>query len=130
LDMTKQFQAIQWMWFYVASIFTAWFGGYLCQILEPASALHTAAMITMFAPIAVMVGTFFLVREKKSNMDLPQMKKTAGGLLSALKSKTLWAVAFFLFFWNFSPSFGTPFYYHMVDTLEFKQGFIAATWMS
>jgi MFS family permease len=30
----------------------------------------------------------------------------------------------FLAFWNFSPSFGTPMYYHMTDTLKFSQTFI------
>jgi MFS family permease len=44
--------------------------------------------------------------------------------LFALRTKTLWFVALFIAFWNFSPSFGTPFYYHMVDTLKFSQDFI------
>ncbi|HEY9871733.1 MAG TPA: MFS transporter, partial [Candidatus Obscuribacterales bacterium] len=123
-DMTKQFQATQWMWFNIAAIGTAWFGGYLCEHLSPTSALHTAAMITMFAPIAVMTATFFLVKEKKSQVNLEQLKSTGKGFLSVFKSKTLWAVVAFIAFWNFSPSFGTPFYYHMVDNLKFSQGFI------
>lgn len=44
--------------------------------------------------------------------------------LFALRTKTLWFVALFIAFWNFSPSFGTPFYYHMTDTLKFSQDFI------
>jgi MFS family permease len=44
--------------------------------------------------------------------------------LFALRTKTLWFVAAFIALWNFSPSFGTPFYYHMVDTLKFSQDFI------
>lgn len=123
-DMTKQFQATQWMWFNIAAIGTAWFGGYLCQTLSPTSALHTAAMITMFAPIAVMTATSFLVKEKKSKVNLEQLKSTGKGFLSVFKSRTLWAVVAFIAFWNFSPSFGTPFYYHMVDNLKFSQGFI------
>ncbi len=122
--MTKQFQATQWLWFYLASIVTAWLGGKLCEWLEPTSALHTAAQITLFAPLVVMVGTLFLVREQKSAINLSQLKATGSGLRSALKSRTLWAVGLFLAFWNFSPSLGTPFYYHMVDNLHFSQEFI------
>jgi len=44
--------------------------------------------------------------------------------LFALRTKTLLFVAAFIALWNFSPSFGTPFYYHMVDTLKFSQDFI------
>lgn len=122
--MTKQFQATQWLWFYIAAVGTAWFGGFLSQHLSPTSALHTAALITMLAPIAVMTATFFLVREKKSQVNLEQLKSTGRSFLSVFKSKTLWAVVAFIFFWNFSPSFGTPFYYHMVNNLKFSQGFI------
>jgi len=123
-DLTKQFQATQWLWFNVAAIGTAWAGGYLCDHLSPTSALHTAAMISMFAPIAVMIGTFVLVKEKKAKVNVDQLKSTGKSFLSVFKSKTLWAVAAFIAFWNFSPSFGTPFYFHMVDNLKFSQGFI------
>lgn len=44
--------------------------------------------------------------------------------LFAFRSKVLWMVALFIAFFNFSPSFGTPFYYHMTDTLKFSQDFI------
>ena len=124
MGLTKQFQATQWLWFNVAAILTAWFGGYLSQTLDPASAFHMAAFITMLAPVAVMLGTLFLVQESKTTLNLDEMKATASSIRSALKSKTLWAVMIFLAFWNFSPSFGTPLYYHMIDTLKFSQGFI------
>ena len=124
LGLTKQFQATQWLWFNVAAILTAWGGGYLSQTLDPASALHTAALITMVAPLAVMLGTLFLVHETKTTINLDEMKATTTSLRSAFKSKTLWGVMIFLAFWNFSPSFGTPLYYHMTDHLEFTQGFI------
>ena len=44
--------------------------------------------------------------------------------MSSLKSRTLWIVAGFLAFWNFTPSFGTPLFYHMTDHLKFDQYFI------
>ncbi len=121
---TKQFQATQWMWFNVATLFTSWFGGFLSQLLPPTSAFHIAALITVAAPLAVMLGTLFLVEETQATINLKQMKTTADGMLLALKSKSLWAVMIFLAFWSFSPSLGTPLYYHMIDRLQFSQGFI------
>lgn len=40
------------------------------------------------------------------------------------RHKTLLTVAAFIFFWQFSPSFGTPFYYFQTDVLKFSQEFI------
>jgi len=120
----KRFQSQQWMWFNIAAIMTGILGGWLSETLTPAGALHTAALITACAPVAVAVATAFLVREEKTAIDLVQFKASTGSLISALKSKTLWIVAGFLAFWNFSPSFGTPMYYHMVDNLKFDQYFI------
>jgi MFS family permease len=120
----KRFQSQQWMWFNIAAITTGFLGGWLSETLTPAGALHVAALITACAPAAVAVSTAFSVREEKTTIDLVQFKASTGSLVSALKSKTLWIVAGFLAFWNFSPSFGTPMYYHMVDNLKFDQYFI------
>jgi MFS family permease len=120
----KRFQSQQWMWFNIAAITTGILGGWLSETLTPAGAIHTAALITACAPAAVAVSTAFLVREGKTPIDLVQFKASTGSLVSALKSKTLWIVAGFLAFWNFSPSFGTPLYYHMVDNLKFDPYFI------
>ena len=120
----KRFQSQQWMWFNIAAITTGLLGGWLSEALPPAAALHTAALITACAPAAVMIATAFLVREEKTAIDWTRFKESTGSLLSAVKSRTLWIVAGFLAFWNFSPSFGTPMYYHMVDNLKFNQIFI------
>src|SRR5207247_9020716 len=92
--------------------------------LPPASALHAAAIVIACAPAAVVVATTFLVHENKSQLDLAALRHTTRGLMSAIKSRTLWIVAGFLAFWNFTPSFGTPLFYHMVDHLNFEQYFI------
>jgi len=120
----KRFQSQQWMWFNIAAITTGILGGWLSETLTPAAALHTAALITACAPVAVVIATAFLVREEKTAIDWTRFKESTGSLISAVKSRTLWIVAGFLAFWNFSPSFGTPMYYHMVDNLKFDQNFI------
>jgi MFS family permease len=122
--MIKQFQSQQWMWFHIAAITSGLVGGWLSQVLAPASALHTAAFVIASAPAAVVLATAFLVREEKSLLDLGALRSSTRGLMSSLKSRTLWIVAGFLAFWNFTPSFGTPLFYHMVDHLKFEQYFI------
>lgn len=116
----------QWKWFYIAAFVSALGGGLLTQYLSPATAFHTAALLVAVVPIGVMATCWTLVVEEKAEMNLGELKKSAGSLLATFKSKTLWLVGGFLFFFNFSPSFGTPLYYHMTDNLKFSQEFIGA----
>lgn len=122
--MTKRFQSQQWLWFNAASVLTALGGGYFAQHFAPATGLHLAALVTAAFPLVMVVSTWLWVKEEKSKVDLAELKVTTGSLLAALKSKTLWIVMGFLAFWQFSPSFGTPMYYHQVDNLKFSQDFI------
>lgn len=120
----KKFQSIQWFWASVASMVTAFLGSRIAHHFGPAAGLHVAAMVCMFAPLTVMVATWFLVKDEKVKVSKESFKSTTSGYLSVFKSKPLLIVALFIFFYNFSPSFGVPFYYHMVDHLKFDQNFI------
>ncbi len=121
---TARFQGIQWIWFKTAAILTALTGGYLASVFEPETALHVAATITMLAPVSVILASYFIVREPASRLSLDQARETTRGMLAAFKSKELRIAAAFLVLWCFSPGFGTPLYFHMVDTLHFEQQFI------
>ena len=121
---TARFQGMQWIAFRVAAILTALTGGYLASLFEPATALHIAATITMLAPIAVLTMAYLVVREEPAQMDLAELRATARSTLAAVKSPILRISAAFLVIWCFSPAFGTPMYYHMVDVLNFDQKFI------
>lgn len=122
--MIAHFQGVQWFWFKVAAIMTALGGGYLASLFEPATALHIAATITMLAPLTVIVASYLVVREERAEVSLKQFRETTKSLIEALKSPTLRIAAAFLALWCFSPAFGTPLYYHMVDNLGFDQRFI------
>lgn len=121
---TARFQGMQWIAFRVASILTALTGGYLASLFEPATALHVAATITMLAPIAVLTMVYLVVREEPAKMDIAELRATTRSTLAAIKSPSLQISAAFLAIWCFSPAFGTPMYYHMVDVLHFDQKFI------
>lgn len=122
--LTARFQGTQWFWFKLASVVTALAGGLLAASFEPATALHIAATVTMLAPLAVLVASYFLVREPRSRVDHGQMKATTRGLWEAIRSPRIRMAALFLMLWCFSPGFGAPLYFHMVDTLHFDQQII------
>ena len=71
-----------------------------------------------------MLGTWYFVAEQRSSVNFSELRTALGGLRSALRTKGLWVVGFFLFLYYFSPGFNTPLYYHMTDTLHFPQGYI------
>jgi MFS family permease len=122
--LTARFQGTQWFWFKIAAVLTAIAGGFLAANFKPSTALHLAATVTMLAPIAVLTASYFLVQEKRSRIDLVQMKETTQSMWEAIRSPRLQLAAVFLVLWCFSPGFGAPLYFHMVDTLHFKQQFI------
>ena len=122
--ITEKIQATQWLWFNVASIGTSLLGGYLIEYLGAQGALKVAAMITMLAPATVVVLAWFMLKEDKVKVNKKEFAETVGGLWKSVRSPTLWAVLFFICFWEFSPSLGTPFFYHMIDNLGFTQKFI------
>ncbi len=122
--LTARFQGTQWFWFKISAVITALAGGFLAANFTPSTALHIAATVTMLAPLAVLTASYFLVREKRSRLDLGQMRETTQGMWAAIRSPRLQLAAVFLVLWCFSPGFGAPLYFHMVDTLRFDQQFI------
>ena len=114
----------QWLWFNIAAMAAAILGGQLVQHLSPAGALHSAAAIVAVAPLAVIVGTLFLVPEQKVSINLQGMKDTLAGFKASFQRRELWLVAAFMFLYYFSPGLSTPLYFTMTDSLHFSQGYI------
>jgi MFS family permease len=114
----------QWLWFNIASMAAGVAGGLMVQYLSPAGALHAAALIIAVPPFALIWGTWTLIDEKKTSINLPELKNSFRGLVAAFRSRKLWIVAVFLFLYYFNPGFGTPMFYHMTDDLKFSQEYI------
>ncbi len=114
----------QWLWFNIAAMAAAIVGGQLVQHLAPASALHIAAAIVAIAPLSVIVGTWFLIDEKKTAVNAQGIRETFKGLVTSFKRRELVIVAVFIFLYYFSPGLSTPLYYHMTDDLGFSQAYI------
>jgi len=124
LGESGKFVNQQWLWFNAATMFASIAGGELAQRLPPTAALHTAAAIVAIAPLAVLVGTQFLIPDKKTPIDLPALRSTFASLVTAFRRRELWIVGLFLFLYYFNPGLNTPLYYYMTDGLKFSQGYI------
>ena len=118
-NLTGRFQSIQWTSVYVASIITGFAGGWAAQNLKP----QTVFSINAVFPIIILFSVLLFIKEDKPLKGREQFRKSLAALKEAFGTRTMWLLAFFLFFVAFSPSFGTPFFYYAVDHLKFDKIF-------
>ncbi len=119
LGLTGRFQAVQWGSVYAASVVTGLAGGYAAEYLKP----QQTFLINALFPLILLAAVVFLVREERMADTREHVRRSFGAVKEASSHSELWLLAFFLFFWTFSPSFGTPFFYYAVDTLKFPKTF-------
>jgi MFS family permease len=119
-----QFQGQQWTWLNIASITAAALGGWLIEVSTPAGAVQWAALFIAFAPLAVLASTLRLIDERRVVITQSLLVSMSQHMMMAVSSKRVWVMAGFLAFWNLTPNFSLPLYYHMTDRLQFGQGFI------
>jgi MFS family permease len=124
LYASSRFVNQQWLWFNVAAIATSIAGGALVQWLTPLDALHAAALMAGITPLAVIAATITLIEEEKTAISSAGMKISVASLVAAIRTRRLWLLGAFLFFFYFSPGIDTPLYFFMTDRLKFSQGLI------
>src|SRR5262249_53918856 len=90
-------------------------GSRICARWEsnPTSALHAASLIAMCVPLLVATLTWWMVREPRASINVPEFKATGWALLGAFASGRLWLVVAFLCLINFNPGVITPLYAHL-----------------
>jgi predicted MFS family arabinose efflux permease len=120
LGLTGSLQAIQWASISLAFTLAQLGGGYLSTHAAP----QTAFLISAFFPLVTLTVTLGVVQEEKALLNRESLKETGSSLAQATQARNLWIVAGFLFFWNFSPSLGTPLLYYQTDALNFSKVFI------
>jgi predicted MFS family arabinose efflux permease len=111
--LTARFQSIQWAANYGASLLAGIGGGYLSAHVPYNRTFLLVALFPAFS-FAASVGA---VREPRTRFDRATVRETTAALRRGVRSGPLWRAAAFIFLWNFSPSFGVPLEYHMVDVL-------------
>jgi MFS family permease len=120
--LTGAFQAVQWASIYTASVLVGLVGGLLAELRSLRGAFALAAL---FPLISFTMGLVF-IREASTRGAREGFGPTWRAIRGALGDRTLWAVAGFILFWTFSPSFGPALLYYETDTLRLSQQMIGA----
>jgi MFS family permease len=122
LKLTGPFQAVQWAAISVASVLVGLGGGWLAEHAP----VNVPFLIVAVFPLISLTVVYFLIPEPRVAQGKEQARETWRALRGAVGSRTLWIVAGFLFFYNFSPSFGTALTYYATDELHFSKTFLGA----
>jgi MFS family permease len=120
LGLTGAFQSVQWAAINVAIIVVGVIGGYLAERRE----LHLGFLIGACFPFLALVMGAAFIHEPPAKSRREEVRGAWRGIRTAVRERTLWVVAGFIFFWTFSPSIGIPLFYYQTDTLKFSQQFI------
>jgi MFS family permease len=111
--LTGTFQSIQWGSIYAASLIAGVGGGYLSAHVAYS---HTFLLVAAF-PAVSFCASAYAVHEPPARFDRASVRATLAALRAGARSAPLWRAAAFLFLWNFSPSFGVPLEFYMIDVL-------------
>jgi MFS family permease len=111
--LTARFQSTQWAAVYGASLLAGIGGGYLSAHVSYSRAFLLVALF----PVLSFAASAWAVRDPRTRFDRTTVRETVAALRVGIRSGPLWRAAAFIFLWNFSPSFGVPLEYHMVDVL-------------
>jgi MFS family permease len=120
LNLTGAYQSVQWASIYTSSILVGLGGGWLAQRRQLGSTFVLAAVF----PLLSLVMAVLVVREPRTRADRAAMLVRLHAVRAALRTRDLWVVAGFIFFFMFSPSFGPGFLFYQTDRLGFSQQFI------
>jgi MFS family permease len=120
LGLTGPFQAVQWAAISLASILVGIGGGWLAQ----QKFLSATFFIATAFPVITLAMAIFTIREPRVEVGERRFREAWGAIRGAIGSRTLWIVAGFIFFYNFSPSFGPALVYYATDELHFSKLFI------
>ncbi len=122
LGLTGPFQAVQWGGISVASILVGVGGGWLAQHAP----LSATFMISTLFPVISFAMAFWCIREPRVEAGERRFRETWLAIRGAIGSRNLWIVAGFIFFYNFSPSFGPALVYYSTDVLHFSKMFLGS----
>ncbi len=120
LGLTGPFQAVQWGSISFASILVGVGGGWLAQH----KFISVTFLIATIFPLITLAMAIFMIRDPRVQIGEHQFRNTWIAIRGAIGSRMLWIVAGFIFFYNFSPSFGPALVYYATDVLHFSKIFL------
>jgi MFS family permease len=120
LNLTGAFQSVQWAAIYTSAILVGLVGGWLAE----GRRLGLSFLLAAVFPLLSLIMAGAVVREPRERADHAATLARLRSVREALRDRDVWAVAGFIFFFTFSPSFGQSFLYYQTDHLGFSQQFI------
>jgi MFS family permease len=120
LGLTGPFQAVQWAAISFASVLVGVGGGWLAENKY----LALTFLVATIFPLVTFTISIFMITEPARPDGGRQFHETWNAIRGAIGSRTLWLVAGFIFFYNFSPSFGPALVYYATDELKFSKLFL------
>src|SRR5205809_2870821 len=120
LGLTGAFQSVQWTAINIAVLLVGIIGGHLAEYRM----LQTGFLLVAAFPFVAFVMGAVFIHEPPAKSQREEFREALAGIKHAIRDRTLWVVAGFIFFWTFSPSIGIPLFYYQTDTLKFSQKFI------
>ena len=121
LGLTGAFQSVQWAAISAALVFSSEAGGHLA---ESRNLRATFAAATLFPLVSLAMSIFFVREPVATGTEREAARQTWLAVREALRNRTVWVVAGFVFFWSFSPNAGTAMIFYQTNTLHFDQVFI------
>ncbi len=126
--ITGKLQSVQWSSIRLATMLTVICSGALALWVMPdtgkstfqlnSTVYHRLAVVFLIAsvfPLINILATYFLTDEKKIVKTKKRISEVKNGIKKALSMKSIWILALCIFGLNFSPGWGTPFFYYLRD---------------
>lgn len=98
-----------------------WLADHAKETGRPEAGVHIAALIAMLGPAMLLVGTWFIVRERKAILDADGIARTARGFRQAIRSKPLLGVILFVSLFWFQPGLISAMYLHTTQRLGISE---------
>jgi folate/biopterin transporter len=127
LGQAGSLQSLCWGFSALGSLITAYLSGWLLQHLS----ISTVFEITATFPLVVSAVAWLISEEKISNTDKNQsvespsvVKNQISQLWQAIKQKSIWLPALFLFIWQATPTADSAFFFFTTNELGFEPEFL------
>ncbi|MGA1263311.1 MAG: folate/biopterin family MFS transporter [Prochlorothrix sp.] len=121
LSTTGSLQSLCWGTAALGGLFTAYFSGYLLEVVST----QTVFLITAAFPLLVAIAAGIIQEEpSQTGISSAVVKNQLVLLKKALSQRAIWFPTLFLFLWQATPNSQSAFFYFTTNELGFKPEFL------
>ena len=116
LNATNRLQSAQWFAMGIGGLLVAFFKGYIAEYFS----LFQAVQFSAIGAVLILALTFLGWKEEAAASARDLRKEALTGIKDALKLRSLWGCAIFIFLFGATPGMGEAIYYYQIDVLKFS----------